>query len=281
MDRQTFCRLFGVPAWMAVLRLIAALAMVSATRMSAADIEEIVTAKVMRVGLPADENPPYIMGAPGSPLQGLEGDLIAEIAKRLGVRAEFVRTARSPKELLAQLADSRVDLAIGQLPDSLEWARTVRFTRPYLLIREVCLVDRLTSAKAGGFERLIAGASARIAVPASSAVLPSAREEFGDRILVSPTLAAAVNLVLSRAAAGAMVDEVSAARWLEDNPVAGLRIESAMRRDRRTGLAIAVSWSSEELHAWINLCLEKCVLDGTMNSLIAKNLGPSWTGRSR
>jgi ABC-type amino acid transport substrate-binding protein len=108
---------------------------------------------------------------------------------------------------------------------------------------------------------------------AGSVVLPALQEEFGDRLRIVPTLGSAVDEVLSGKSLAAVGDDVAVVRWLQANPALGLRLELSTRGDRRPGLAIAVPWKSDDLQAWLNLCIDKCNLDGTLKSLVAKYLG--------
>jgi ABC-type amino acid transport substrate-binding protein len=241
--------------------------------LSAHDLEEVIAAKLLRVGVSAAEAPPFLVGAPGARVGGLEGDFIAEVARRMDVKIEWVRTARTTDELIAQVVGAKVDVAIGQLTDSLEWAKSVRFTKPYVVLQEVRLVDRLAATRARGASQLFLDQSTRVSVVAGSVVLPSIEEEFGPRLVLVPNLSAAVDDVLQGRTAAVIGDDVSIVRWLGANPSAGLRLELSTRRDRRPGLAIAVPWKSDDLQAWLNLCIDKCVLDGTLQTLIGKHLG--------
>ena len=255
-------------------RLVLSLAVLAGiTRLGAADLEDILATKQLRVGLSAMDVPPLVQtrgdGAPG----GLEGEFIAEVARRMEVKIAFVRTAQTPEELIAQVVSSQVDIGIGQLTDSLEWAKSVRFSRPYVQLQELRLVDRLAATRAGGSTPLLARETSRVASVAGSIVLPAVQEEFGGRLTVLPTLPAAVDAVLAGTAVAVIADNVAVSRWLRANPAAGLRLELVPRRDRLPGLAMAVNWKSEDLQAWLNLCIEKCALDGTLESLAAKHLG--------
>ncbi len=242
-------------------------------RLAAADLDDVLAAKVLRVGIIAIDAPPFVQtGAAGAPT-GLEGDFIAEVGRRMDVKIVVVRTARTPADVIAQVTSSQVDVGIGQLTDSLQWAKAVRFSRPYLELQEFRLVDRLAATRHGGAEALMADNTSRIALVAGSVVLPAAQEEFGDRLLVRPSFAAAVETVLTGKAAAAVGDDITVQRWLDTNPAAGLRLELVARRDRLAGLAMAVNWKADNLQAWLNLCIEKCVLDGTLQALEAKYLG--------
>jgi ABC-type amino acid transport substrate-binding protein len=275
--RRRFARL---PCHLASLAL--GLLVTAATpRVAAADLEDVLTAKLLRVGLPGTDAPPLIQTPANAAPSGLEGDFIAEVARRMGVKITFVRTARTPDELVAQVAKSEVDVAIGQLTDSLDWAKSVRFSRPYIQLQELRLVDRLAATSSGGAAQLLSRETSRVTSVAGSVVLPAVQEEFGSRLNVLHTLQAAVDTVLAGNAVAVIADDVAISRWLAANPAAGLRLEVLPRRDRLPGLAMAVNWKADDLQAWLNLCIEKCVLDGTLQSLASRHLGATRPRASR
>jgi len=258
-----------------ITSVISAVAVVSAavTPAVAADLDAVLAAKVLRVGTMAADVPPFVeTSATGAPT-GLEGDFIAEVGRRMEVKIAFVRTARTPEELIAQVVNGQVDVGIGQLTDSLEWAKSVSFSRAYMQLQEFRLVDRMAATRRGGAANLLADKSAQVVSVAGSVVLPAARDEYAERLTVLPTLQAAVDRVLTGKAAAVVADDVAVQRWLAANPIAGLRLELLPRRDHPAGLAMAVSWRADNLEAWLDLCIEKCVLDGTLQSLAAKYLG--------
>lgn len=250
-------------------------------RLSAADLDDVLAAKVLRVGVIATDAPPFVQTSAAGVPTGLEGDFISEVARRMDVKIAFVRTARSPEEVISQVVNSQVDVGIGQLTDSLQWAKSVRFTRAYMELQEFRLVDRLAATRHHGAESLWSDATARVTSVAGSVVLPAAQEELGDRLIVLPTLPDAVAAVLTGKAAAAVADDVAVQRWLDANPAAGLRLELVTNRNHPAGLAMAVSWKADNLQAWLNLCIEKCVLDGTLQALEAKYLGNNRPGPSK
>ena len=196
----------------------------------------------------------------------------------MDVRLELIREARTGDELVAQVAAGRVDVAVGQLPDALEWAKHVRFTVPYVALFEVRLIDRLAAVRAGGVAALLQRPEARLAAAAGSPAVPLLRESLGaDRLLVTPTLDDALEAVAAARAVGVVGDDVSLSRWLDGNAAAGIRWEVQARRDRPVTLAMAVSWQAERLHTWLNLYLEKGTHDETLRNLAVKHLGKART----
>ena len=218
------------------------------------------------------EDSPFIRANPGGPPGGLEGGFISEVARRLGVKVEFVRTARTHDELFAQVTNATIDVGIGQLNDSLKWAKVVRFSKTYVTLHEINLVTRLAAARSAVARPLYDDPTARVSTSAGSIVVPALQEEFGQRLVILPTLSAAIDEVLAGKTVAAVGDEIAVIRWLNANPAAGLRLELSARKERSLGLALAVNWKARDLQVWLNMCIDKCVLDGTLPALIAKHL---------
>src|SRR6476469_5870574 len=80
----------------------------------------------MRVGLIT--NPPWVTDS-GSAADGVEQQLVKELASRLDARVDWVR--RPEAELLEALHRRELDLVVGGLTSTLPWQKEVAFTRPY------------------------------------------------------------------------------------------------------------------------------------------------------
>lgn len=240
----------------------------------AADLDEILARQALRVGLPAGEAPPFLVVEPGGRLGGFEGELLQHAVARLNVRLDLVRSARTEAELVAQVRDGQVDLALGQLTDSLVAARSVRFTNPYLTLYELRLIDRLAAARAGGADPLLRSGTARFVTLATSPVAAGLSEEYGPaRVGLAPTWVAAVAEVRAGRAAAVAGDDVTVQRWLQAQPEMALHLEARLRREHVLTLAMALHWRAEHLHAWLNLYLDKCRVDETLRNLRRKHLG--------
>lgn len=83
------------------------------------------------------------------------------LARRLGVELQFVRTAATHDELVAQVATGEVDVAVSSITRTVERAKVVRFSRPYLTQSVAVALNRVralqenvacpdTAADAGG-----------------------------------------------------------------------------------------------------------------------------------
>jgi polar amino acid transport system substrate-binding protein len=80
----------------------------------------------MRVGVV--EHPPWTNLPPRGGPWGIEGALVAELARDLGARIEWARGPES--QLLRALEVGELDVVIGGLTDANPWKRRVAFTKP-------------------------------------------------------------------------------------------------------------------------------------------------------
>jgi ABC-type amino acid transport substrate-binding protein len=80
----------------------------------------------MRVGLIT--NPPWVNDSSAT-ADGVEQQLVKELAARVGARIEWVR--RPEAELLEALHARELDLVIGGLTSAVPWQKQVAFTKPY------------------------------------------------------------------------------------------------------------------------------------------------------
>jgi polar amino acid transport system substrate-binding protein len=80
---------------------------------------------VLRVGTDASYPPMSSFGADGRTIIGMEPDLGAELGRILGVKVKFVRTDFT--DILARVADGRLDLGMAAITDTAERAETVDF----------------------------------------------------------------------------------------------------------------------------------------------------------
>ena len=87
---------------------------------------ERVRGGTLRVGFVVDT--PWVT-AIGPSAGGLEGAIVAELARRLGARVSWTHGAETP--LLTALHDGDLDLVVAGLTKDSPWAAKASFTRPY------------------------------------------------------------------------------------------------------------------------------------------------------
>ena len=261
----------GKKSW--VLGVVAGLALCG-IQAAASDLEDIRERGVLRVALPLEDAPPFVVTGADGRVGGFEGQLLTDLARRMDIRLEVVRLSGGRDEVIAEVLAGRADLALGQLADSLERAKSVRFSTPYLTLNQMQIFDRLAATRAGGIAALLARDDTRLAAWADSPALPFLREEWdAARLVVLPTMLEALSEAEAGRVAGLAGDDVEIGRWMNKHPEAAVQWRVQLRRDRPITLAMAMHWKAEDLQAWVNLYLEKCRHDETLDKLRALHFG--------
>jgi polar amino acid transport system substrate-binding protein len=96
------------------------------------DIERILKNDKLVVAILAADAPPMIMtNEEGEPI-GFDVDLARDVGKKLGVPVEFVRTADTYDGVALMVAHGKADVAVSFLSRSVDRAKKVFFTDPYV-----------------------------------------------------------------------------------------------------------------------------------------------------
>lgn len=239
-----------------------------------ADLDEILQRQVLRLGLPAGESAPFLTQDSAGKVGGYEGELVRALAARLPVRLEIDRSAANADALVAAVRSGKIDVGLGQIVDTLDRAREVRFSQPYLRVREARVFDRIALARAGGETPYLSRRPLRVAVTSGSAFAEPFRIVYpAAEVAEFPETTAALAEVAAGRVALLVADEVSVARWLDTHPAQAIRLETVVHPERDASYAAAVHWRAERLQAWLNLFLDKCARDGTLRDLHVRYLG--------
>ena len=100
------------------------------------DIKKILSRGKLIVGLYCNDQPPFFMLNPKDELYGVDIALAKDIAAKFGVALEFNRNAKTFKELTEMVARGDVDVVISVLSRTLDRAKTISFTKPYVVLRQ-------------------------------------------------------------------------------------------------------------------------------------------------
>jgi polar amino acid transport system substrate-binding protein len=218
--------------------------------------------------------PPFVtIGADGTPT-GTDIDIATDMAKALGVSLAFDHRARSGDEMIDIIAARDADLAISKLSETLDRALRVRFSRPYLVLHQALLLNRLRfaqTAKGRDPMEMVQETDASIGVMTGGAyveyakrLLPRARlREYADW----PSMIDAVRRGDVVAAYG---DELEVRHALMADPAAPLQLRSAILADTRDPIGIALPWDSLSLLAWVDLYLETAAKPLDVDELLTR-----------
>jgi ABC-type amino acid transport substrate-binding protein len=106
------------------------------------DIATIKKANVLVVAMTKKDVPPFFSGE-GDTIHGLDVEIAQRIGVLLGVPVQFRRDAESFAEVVEQVRDGKADIAVSKLSVTGPRLQVVRFSDPYVKLRQSLIVNRL------------------------------------------------------------------------------------------------------------------------------------------
>jgi polar amino acid transport system substrate-binding protein len=103
----------------------------------------------LKVGMFTYDAAPMVTTGKNGETTGYDAEIAATIAKALGVKLTIVRTEDTAQGVIDQVARGEVDIGVSYLTRTVDRAREVLFTRPYLTQDLTLLVNRVHAAKDG------------------------------------------------------------------------------------------------------------------------------------
>jgi len=96
------------------------------------DIQRIIKAGVLRVAMLGKDVPPLIMTKADGELSGTEPNLARDLAQRLGVEVEFIRSMDTYDDVVDMVARKEADIAVSYLTGGVQRGLYVLFSQPYI-----------------------------------------------------------------------------------------------------------------------------------------------------
>jgi ABC-type amino acid transport substrate-binding protein len=112
------------------------------------DIAAIKKANVLVVAMTKKDVPPFFSGE-GDDIRGLDVEIARRIGVLLGVPVQFRRDAESFAEVVEQVRDGKADIAVSKLSVTGPRLQVVRFSDPYVKLRQSLIVNRLWLSQHG------------------------------------------------------------------------------------------------------------------------------------
>ncbi|MDQ6435635.1 transporter substrate-binding domain-containing protein [Mesorhizobium sp. LHD-90] len=236
---------------------------VSVIPAGAADLQEIVSAGKVRIGVPVDVPPFGSVDASNQPV-GLDVDMANNIAKALGVTLEMQQITGANR--VPYLATDRLDIVIAAMGATPERALQIAFTSPY--------------------------AALSIGVFGPDSIAVSSPSELTDQT-IAVARGTTQDLELTKAAPNAKIlrfdDDATAAAAFTSGQAqllatADVVAKDMMDKDPKIQLKpkfilqfspcyIGIQQGSPELLRWLDTYIHLGVLDGSLSALSAKWIG--------
>lgn len=251
----------------------------------APDIARILNRGTLVVAAYKVDMPPFFYtGADGKP-GGIDVELAADIAARLGVKLDYARMGDSFDDLPALVAARKADVAISYLSRTLRRASVVRFTQPYVRLRQTLMVSRTKTAplfRHGEKLDALNHPAVEIAAENGSSYVDFVSERFPNaRLRPYDDNVDAVADLLDGKLHGLMVDEAfsySLTHNLPDVPRYAVRDDWALfvkiipLAGQRDPIAMAVHRDDHSWLAWLDTYIADRQEDGTLDRLLGRYL---------
>jgi ABC-type amino acid transport substrate-binding protein len=224
-----------------------------------ADIAAIKKANVLVVTMTKKDNPPFFSGE-GDAIHGLDVEIAQRIGVLLGVPVQFRRDAESFAEVVEQVRDGKADIAVSKLSVTGPRLQVVRFSTPYVKLRQSMIINRLwLSQHSQGREvyQVIRSFDGKISFIRNSSYDTFARINFPNaQFLPEDKWDVIIEKVTKGEIAAAYRDEFEIKKIAFEKPDAAISTKSITISDSVDNIAIAVNPKSIQLLSVVNYVIK-------------------------
>lgn len=223
------------------------------------DIAAIKKANVLIVAMTKKDNPPFFSGE-GDDIKGLDVEIARRIGFMLGVPVQFRRDAESFAEVVEQIREGKADVAVSKLSVTGPRLQVVRFSDPYIKLRQSLVVNRLwLSQNSQGREtyQVIRDFNGKISFIRNSSYDTFARINFPNAVfLPEDKWDVIIDKVTKGEIAAAYRDEFEIKKISFEKPEAAISTKTITISDSVDNIAIAVNPKSIQLLSIVNYIIK-------------------------
>lgn len=234
------------------------------------DIGAITSHGYLDIAMLGTDNAPFFSMKNGQ-LVGIDVDLAKSIASAMGVQPRFDRSAKSFDDVIEMVRTGKADIGVSKLTRTVERAKVVAFSEPYLTLRDALLFNRLTLAqKTQGIELAdyLRHFHGTLGVIEKSAYQSFAPINFPDaKVVAFSDWNAVVDATLHGTVDAAYRDEFAVRAVALIRPETSIDLRAITINDVHSGLSVAVPWNEPMLLALVNQ-----VIDDRPSSMTADDL---------
>ena len=215
-----------------------------------ADIAAIKKANVLVVAMTKKDVPPFFSGE-GDNIRGLDVEIARRIGTLLGVPVQFRRDAESFAEVVEQVRDGKADIAVSKLSVTGPRLQVVKFSAPYVKLRQSLVINRLWLSQNGqGREvyQVIRDFNGKISFIRNSSYDTFARINFPNAtFLPEDKWDVIIDNVTKGTIAAAYRDEFEIKKIAFEKPDAAITTKSITISDSVDNIAVAVNPRATQL----------------------------------
>jgi len=223
------------------------------------DIAAIKKANVLIVAMTKKDVPPFFSGE-GDNIHGLDVEIAKRIGTLLGVPVQFKRDAESFAEVVEQIREGKADIAVSKLSVTGPRLQVVRFSDPYIKLRQSLVINRLwLSQNNQGKEtyQVIRDFNGKISFIRNSSYDTFARINFPNAtFLPEDKWDIIIDKVVRGDIAAAYRDEFEIKKISFEKPEAAISTKSITISDSVDNIAIAVNPKSIQLLSIVNYVIK-------------------------
>jgi polar amino acid transport system substrate-binding protein len=247
------------------------------------EIQQILDRGRLTVAVLGRDNSPFFMKFEDSQLGGLDIQIAQDLAEQLGVELEINRSAQTFDDVVDTVYRHEADLAISKISRTLKRARRVRFSDPYLKMRQGLLVNRLQLAQqpqGSSMVETIRNLSGKVGVIKESSYVGFLKQKFPQADIVEfPTWKDTVDAVVQGEILAAYRDELEVKKVVRTKPDAALQLQTIALTDTQDSLAAVLPWDSTHLLAFVDQYLETMATQYTVD-LLLDEYADYWSSQS-
>jgi ABC-type amino acid transport substrate-binding protein len=224
------------------------------------DIQRILARGKLLVAVYKNDIPPLFYHDRDGVLVGHEIFLAKEIATALGVGIEFNRQASSFDEIIDVVIAGKVDMGISLVSRTMNRVKRARFSRPYLVIHPVLLVNRifLSGSDASGLLGKLSEKAFNVSEKKGTAYVDMATTLFPKaRVNEKNEWDDVIREVAEGTADVALRDEIGVTNLVRSNPELGISIHLIPLEKINDNICVVLAPGSVQLEHWINIFLEQ------------------------
>lgn len=244
----------------------------------APEIQRILNRGKLVVAMHKDDVPPFSMMQQGK-LTGIDVEIAHDIALKLGVPLEINRQSQTYDEVVEFVALGKADIAVSLVSSSLQRAKYVFFSEPYMILKQALLINRLGLASLKGYSAkkeiraLLNHPDVKIGTVTSTSYVEYAQEDYPvAEIIHYDSWKKIIAEVKAGKLLAAFYDEIEINNWNKAHPEDSLYLKTKILTHRVDPLAIVVNRKDFLFLEWINLYISHARLNGYFKDLKLKYL---------
>ena len=236
------------------------------------DIQRILDRGKLIVAVLGNDNAPFFVKTETGQADGLDIQLAQALADQLGVDLELNRTPDTFNGVVDAVYYRGADMAISKISRTMKRAVRVRFSHPYLQMRQGLLINRLLLAQQTNSDNVIEtirGLTGDVGVIEGSSYVGFLKQKFPQATIVE--LASWEDIVTAVSAGDLLAgyrDEFEIKKVVKTKPDAALQLQTAVLTDTQDALAMVLPWESTHLLAFANQYLDNLAAEYTVDSIL-------------